>query len=329
MRKNLRGIGIKINLRLAIVLIAAIASPALFANAHSALAQTLGDVSQAQGASSGATSGCGAGQGGPGLNGSYPTSSIKTLADAQAAAGRSYGDGQCVALTKAMSPGTPSAATWTRGALVQGNGDIPVGTPIATFNYSSGEGSTGYGPPDHPGGWYGVSHTGIYLGQDSKGIWILDQFKGSASRVHQITWDQGSGCNMNSAKECAGRYYVVSNAGGASGGGSSSNGAEDGKNDPLASVDGNDALDGSTNASSTAGGATCQVPSATEQGRTVNLATGSTGGPSAPGGLGSLGGSGGSGTSGSTSGSSSGSPWNPSYTPGQSFEMPRLEGRNF
>lgn len=328
MRKNLRPRRTKINAFRIVIPGAAIVLSVFFASSPTQ-AQTLGAVSQAQTSSASGSTGCGAGQGGPGLNGAYPTSTIKTMADAQAAAGQSYGDGQCVALTKALSSGTPSAATWTRGSLVQGNGDIPVGTPIATFNYSSGDGSTGYGPSNHPGGWYGVSHTGIYLGQDSKGIWILDQFKGSQSRVHQITWDQGGGCNMNSAMECAGRYYVVSNAGGASGGAATSPTSQnDGENDPLASVDGNAALEGSNDANqstATTAGANCQVPSATEPGKTVNLATGSTGTASTPSGLGSISGSG---TSGSTSGSS-GAPWNPSYTPGQSFEMPRLEGKNF
>lgn len=299
-----------------------------------ACAQSLSGVDGAQSSQAGTTANCGAGQGGPGLNGSYPTSSIKTIADARAAAGRSYGDGQCVALTKAMSPGTPSASTWTRGALVQGNGDIPVGTPIATFNYASSEGSTGYGPSNHPGGWYGVSHTGIYLGQDSNGIWILDQFKGSAARVHQITWANGAGgCNMNSSMECANRYYVISNAGGASEGGGGAD-VESGKNDPLASLNGNAGLDGQgTDPTTSASGTeSCQVPDPSQpgSGKTVNLSTGSGGPVSQPSGLGGLGG-GASGSSGGNGAGSSGggSGWTNNYKSGGSFELPRLEGRNF
>ena len=76
-----------------------------------------------------------------------------------------------------------------------------MGTPIATFNFNGA-----YGPPDSPGGDYGVSHTGIYLGQDATGVQILDQYKNSGgASIHTIPW---SAWGTNTA-EGGSRYYTI------------------------------------------------------------------------------------------------------------------------
>lgn len=59
---------------------------------------------------------------------------------------------ECASLTKALAPSVSAASTWQRGELVKGNDTIPVGTPIATFNFYGQKGTYGYGPPGEPGG---------------------------------------------------------------------------------------------------------------------------------------------------------------------------------
>jgi hypothetical protein len=128
---------------------------------------------------------------------------LSTLAsDYQQYVGSYYGVNQeCVSLTRSFDPSLPPSSQWQQGELVQGATDIPVGTPIATFNFDGA-----YGPPDHPGGWYGVSHTGIYLGQDATGVQILDQFVGSGgAEIHTIPW---SSWGSNTA-EAGNRYYTI------------------------------------------------------------------------------------------------------------------------
>jgi len=93
-----------------------------------------------------------------------------------------------------------------RGDLVQGNADIPVGTPIATFNFYGDPGTYGYGPLKSLGGKSGKSHTGIYLGQDEKqGVYILDQSAKFPPKVHWIDWDLWNG----SPNEAGKRYYTI------------------------------------------------------------------------------------------------------------------------
>src|SRR5271166_1663911 len=72
--------------------------------------------------------------------------------------GQSVGTGQCVALAQATSDVGYTSA-WSPGAQVEGETDIAVGTVIATFGSDGTYTNT-----------YGQSHTAIYLGQDSSGI---------------------------------------------------------------------------------------------------------------------------------------------------------------
>jgi hypothetical protein len=84
---------------------------------------------------------------------------------------------------------------------VEGATDIAPGTPIATFNFDGA-----YGPPDSPGGASGVSHTGIYLGQDASGVQIFDQWSGSGgAQIHTIPWSSWSG----GTAEAGSHYYTI------------------------------------------------------------------------------------------------------------------------
>ena len=108
---------------------------------------------------------------------------------------------ECASLTKALDPRLGAASTWKKGDAVQGNGSLKPGTAIATFNFGNS-----YGPPNSPGGASGVSHTGIYLGQDASGVQILDQWNGSGgARTHTIPWNSWNGNSM----EAGSKYYTI------------------------------------------------------------------------------------------------------------------------
>ena len=111
------------------------------------------------------------------------------------------GNEQCVSLTRDFDSSLPPSSQWQQGELVEGATDIAPGTPIATFNFNGA-----YGPPDSPGGESGVSHTGIYLGQDASGVQILDQWSGSGgASIHTIPWSSWGG---NTA-EAGSHYYTI------------------------------------------------------------------------------------------------------------------------
>ena len=79
------------------------------------------------------------------------------------------GDGQCVALVREYA-GAPSTAHWREGARVLGNKGIRPGTAIATFD-------NGRYPNRRTG-----NHAAFYLSQISDGIWVVDQWPGSAKK---------------------------------------------------------------------------------------------------------------------------------------------------
>ena len=145
-------------------------------------------------------SGSGTVGGTSGGSGAQPLSTLAS--DYQQYVGSYYGvDQQCVSLTRYFDPSLAPSSQWQQGELVQGATDIAVGTPIATFNFNGA-----YGPPAHPEGYYGVSHTGIYLGQDATGVQILDQFNNSGgASIHTIPW---SAWGTNTA-EGGSRYYTI------------------------------------------------------------------------------------------------------------------------
>jgi hypothetical protein len=158
---------------------------------------------------SGAGSGTTGAQGTSGTQGSSGTgtpastpASATTLADYQQYVGSYYGaNEQCVSLTRDFDSSLPPSSQWQQGELVEGATDIAPGTPIATFNFNGA-----YGPSDSPGGASGVSHTGIYLGQDASGVQILDQWSGSGgASIHTIPWSSWGG---NTA-EAGSHYYTI------------------------------------------------------------------------------------------------------------------------
>lgn len=101
--------------------------------------------------------------------------------------GRSVGSGQCVALVQAASPGIGLTRNWVCGAPVQGNTDLRPGTVIATFDSSNRYGNN----------LDGSSHAAIYLGQNERGIQVMDQWAGSMAAARTIPWSNPSGIAAN------------------------------------------------------------------------------------------------------------------------------------
>jgi hypothetical protein len=105
--------------------------------------------------------------------------------------GQSVGTGQCVALAQASSD-VGYTSTWSPGAQVEGQTDIAVGTVIATFGSDGTYTNT-----------YGQSHTAIYLGQDSSGIFVEDQWLGQPAQTRHINW------TTTNSYESGSQFYVV------------------------------------------------------------------------------------------------------------------------
>ncbi len=78
--------------------------------------------------------------------------------------GKKVGNGQCVVFVQTATR-APTTASWRKGASVRGNRAIRSGTAIATFN------STGTYSNNASG-----NHAAVYIGQDSSGIWVYDQW---------------------------------------------------------------------------------------------------------------------------------------------------------
>ncbi|WP_244396048.1 BPSL0067 family protein [Beijerinckia indica] len=106
--------------------------------------------------------------------------------------GQSVGSGECVALVQATS-NVGLTSTWSPGVQVQGNTDIAAGTVIATFGSNGTYTNT-----------YGQSHAAIYLGQNSSGIQVMDQWLGQAAQTRTIPW------TTQNSYESGSQFYVVS-----------------------------------------------------------------------------------------------------------------------
>ena len=87
---------------------------------------------------------------------------------------------------------------WTRGSAVRGNSDLQPGTVIATF-----DGAGGYANAQD-----GSSHAAIYLGQDERGIQVLDQWAGKPATYRTIRWSSATGQASNTGS----KFYVVTHA---------------------------------------------------------------------------------------------------------------------
>lgn len=110
--------------------------------------------------------------------------------------GQVVGNGQCAVLVEAADPSVGLTATWTQGAAVQGNTSLQPGTIIATFD-AGGE---------YAGATDGSSHAAIYLGQNSQGIQVEDQWVGQPAQLRTIPWNNPSGF----AADTGSQFYVVS-----------------------------------------------------------------------------------------------------------------------
>lgn len=86
--------------------------------------------------------------------------------------------GECVSYVKTCSGDHRPTSQWRRGVQVRGN-YLPYGTAIATF----------------PRGSYS-GHAAIYVGQNSAGIQVYDQWRGKAVSSRTIQWN-GSGISNN------------------------------------------------------------------------------------------------------------------------------------
>lgn len=129
----------------------------------------------------------------PGANGSYKAS-VDALGNAK---GTSVGTGQCVALVQSYA-GAPLTKDWAQGDQVKGNTSLASGTAIATFN-SNG---------NYANNTDGTSHAAIYIGQDSTGIIVVDQWKGSAAAQRHISFNDAKSPSNN-----GNAFHVISNKG--------------------------------------------------------------------------------------------------------------------
>ena len=136
--------------------------------------------------------GIGSGIGGIGSGGEFVASSWSQYQ------GQAVGTGQCVALVQAADPAVGLTRTWTQGGQVQGNSNLQPGTVIATFD-SAGR---------YANAVDGSSHAAIYLGQNSEGIQVLDQWAGQPAHYRTIYFNNTSGRAANQG----GSFYAVTHA---------------------------------------------------------------------------------------------------------------------
>ena len=135
---------------------------------------------------------------GPRLSADPDASAAKAMAQAKSGAGfiaadyaqyigRSVGSGQCVALVQAASPSIGPTRNWQCGVPVQGNTELRPGTIIATFDSSD----------RYANALDGRSHAAIYLGQNERGIQVMDQWAGNTAAARTIPWINPSGVVAN------------------------------------------------------------------------------------------------------------------------------------
>lgn len=79
------------------------------------------------------------------------------------------GSHQCVALVQHYAK-APLTSIWKEGKIVMGNSAIEKGTAIATFVNGK------YPNLSHD------NHAALYISQDIKGIWVMDQWKGDPNK---------------------------------------------------------------------------------------------------------------------------------------------------
>ena len=102
------------------------------------------------------------------------------------------GTKQCVALIKQYAK-APQTSLWKEGDAVKGNLTLKKGTAIATFIKGK-----------YPNGGTG-NHAALYIGQDSIGIWVIDQWSASGTIRKR--------CLTFKGKDKGGNYLTPSNNG--------------------------------------------------------------------------------------------------------------------
>ena len=109
----------------------------------------------------------------------------------------------CVSLVQNLDPSVGNSPSWQAGDPVSCS--TPVGTPVATFNYSYG-GSLHYGSQQYPAGQpgAGMTHTGIFNGCTSTGqMQLLNQWMGQTPTL--TNYNAGT-CGT---EYCMGSYYTI------------------------------------------------------------------------------------------------------------------------
>jgi len=106
------------------------------------------------------------------------------------------GDGDCVELIRKHT-NLRHTATWRQGAQVFGNKTIIPGTAVATF-------VKGRYPNRATG-----NHAAFYIGQQSEGIYIMDQWKGSGKPKISIRFLTTSNLSRKSLSDNPLAFYVV------------------------------------------------------------------------------------------------------------------------
>lgn len=109
----------------------------------------------------------------------------------------------CVSLVQNLDPNIGNSPSWQAGDPVTCN--TPIGTPVATFNYSYG-GMLHYGSQQYPAGQpgAGMTHTGIFNGCTGTGqMQLLNQWMG---RPPTLTDYNPGKCGT---EYCMGSYYTI------------------------------------------------------------------------------------------------------------------------
>ncbi len=96
----------------------------------------------------------------------------------------SVGSKQCVALIKQYTM-APQTSLWEEGKAVKGELTLQKGTAIATFVKGK-----------YPNGGTG-NHAAFYIGQDTIGIWVVDQWSGSGTIRKRCLTFKGKDKNGN------------------------------------------------------------------------------------------------------------------------------------
>jgi|CXWL01.1.fsa_nt_gi hypothetical protein len=108
--------------------------------------------------------------------------------------GQKVGNGQCVVFVQHCT-NAPNTALWKKGKKVRGDLLLVNGTAIATFDENGKY-------PNKPTG----NHAAIYVGQDTVGIWVFDQWvRQGAVKKRRIRFKGGVGDPVDDGDA----YFVI------------------------------------------------------------------------------------------------------------------------